>query len=214
LSAGPAECGVSDWLYPILLAIVGAIVGLVSSLVVAYFTNRSADQRQQKALESAERRSKMELRARTYESLLSDRRNSLLEINHTMTRYYYILLPYSNTHFRKPPETPEERNREFKQKIEGISEKFREDVARSVWVDKELIDNLWSVLGCFQEVEREIGRLVREGGVSRLTPEDGNHFIHTFWKAKEHLQRVLGVQRVESYFNELLNQPDIKKGPL
>jgi hypothetical protein len=58
LSAESAQSMVRDWLYPILLAIVGP----VSALIATYVTNRSADRRHRKELESAERRSKMELR--------------------------------------------------------------------------------------------------------------------------------------------------------
>jgi uncharacterized membrane protein YccC len=202
LSAESAQSVVRDWLYPILLAIVGP----VSALIATYLTNRSADRRHRKDLESAERKSKMELMSTTYESLLLERRESLKQINETMTRCHFTLNQYANS----PPQTA----KEFEEKIMGIVDKFRDDIARSVWVDKELSTSLTSCLGSFRLFEMRISGSVGEQHVSGLEVENWTWFFDSYAKAKEDLRQALGVPKVESYLKALYNESDIKEGPV
>jgi hypothetical protein len=169
-----------DWLgtwgYPLLLAILSPTSAIIATIITNYY---------------ASKRSQKELKARVYESLLAERRESLSRISETMTDCYYALNEINNLRALRRPN-----QREY----DGVREKlslFEDSIRKSVWLDEELSKSLAEARGIAMRF------LEAAYTQSYLKSGEWEAFMTTYSNVKNRLKEALGVPKVEEYLRVL-----------
>jgi hypothetical protein len=132
-----------------------------------------------------------ELEARVYESLLSERRESLSRINETMTQCHFALDEINNLRALRPPSQDE---------YDRVREKlslFEDAMRKSVWLDDGLLKALTEIRG----LSMRFLEAAYKGDY--LKGDEWAAFMRTYSNAKRVLKEALGVPKVEEYLKAL-----------
>jgi len=131
------------------------------------------------------------LKARTYESLLSERRESLSRINEAMTQCHFALNEINNLRaLRKPNEKEYDSAR-------AKLDSFQDEVTKSVWLTEEL----WKTLAEVRGISMRFLEAAYKG--EYIKADEWNAFFKIYTSAKGALKRALGVPQVEEYLRNL-----------